>query len=144
MRLARSRKRSGWHIALFIIPLISWASLASIAAILNLVQLNKARNQQQERPHPLQFLPDVKGENPGGKVTAPRPQTYLDLPDNLKVALGQTVDLDELEVQPLSIAWGTIELTDGKKGTPYELNGKALKLNQRYTPSARRRRASMS
>lgn len=137
--LARPRSRSGWHIALIIIPLISYAILASIAVIILWMR------QQEKPPHQLEILPDIEGEFPtnlkGTKTSVHKriqenslkiyPRYDTKLPENLKVALGKTLQLGELEITPVRIEQKSISLRElGKKQT-YEPNGKALLLHLR-------------
>jgi hypothetical protein len=137
--LARPRSRGGWHIALIIIPLISYAILASIAAGILWFR------QHKEPPHQLETLPDIEGEFPtnlkgnkrevisklqqrGDKIY---PKYDTPLPDHLKVRLGQTIKLGELEVTPLGLRQEAITMKERGKTQPYEPRGKALMLDLR-------------
>ncbi len=130
--LARPRSRSGWHIALFIIPLISYAALATVAVIILWSRL------QGKLPHPLKEMPDIEGDHPtrktDGKMTIFRPKPGQKMPDELVVGLGQTLKLGDLEVEPLRIERGPIAIAAEKKDNPGEtqLDGLALKLHLRF------------
>jgi hypothetical protein len=99
--------------------------------------------QQQKPPHQLEILPDIEGEFPtnlkgtkrtvhsriqqGGFKIYPRYDTKL--PDHLKVTLGKTLQLGELEVTPLRLERKSITMRElGKKQT-YDPKGKALLLH---------------
>jgi hypothetical protein len=119
----------GWHIPLFIIPLISYAILATIVAGIFWWRLQ----QVQSLPHPLEMVPDIEGDRPtkkkdpgsGQSILFPKPS--MDLPDNLKLALGQTLRLGELEVEPLRVERGRIQIVEAGKN-PETPEGEALKL----------------
>src|SRR5262249_15017914 len=57
------RGRGGWHIALVIIPLISYSILASLVAYIFWSRWQKELN----RPHPLEMVPDIEGDSPTKK-----------------------------------------------------------------------------
>jgi hypothetical protein len=131
--LAKPRSRSGWHIALFIIPLISYALLATVAVIILWKRL------QEQPPHPLIVVPDVEGEHPtpskkpSGKLIIPRPRPGQKLPNELVTSLGKPIDLGELEVVPLEIVRGDIAIGNAKKDENAQtLKDPALKLKLRF------------
>jgi hypothetical protein len=141
--LARPRSRSGWHIALFIIPLISYAVLASIAA--GILWFRQQELKSKPTTDPLKVLPDVDGEFPTNQKGSKRkvidrlysmrskiyPKPSTPLPDGLKVHLGKTLELGELEVTPLRIEQGSIEMTE-KGATMTERVEGAWKLYLRF------------
>ena len=120
----------GWHIALFIIPLISYSVLATVAVGILFFRLKEKKSQS----HPLEMVPDIDGDHPTnrkgtdwrGEVRFPSRST--ELPAKLKVALGQTLRLGELEVTPETVQRGPIAIkeegTRGVENPP----GQALKL----------------
>src|SRR5262249_23716510 len=90
--------RSSLFIALVFIPLVSYAILATIAIII-----------LYSRPapvHPLEALPDVEGDFKGAKHQKQAPLSYerispeTELPAQLKVKLGQSLQLGNLDVRP--------------------------------------------
>lgn len=116
----------GWHIPLFIIPLISYAILATVVAGIFWWRLKQA----ESRPHPLEIVPDIEGDNPTKKKDLgnlfPKPNTPL--PDNLKLTLGQTLRLGEVEVQPLRVERGPIAIKEVGRDKPEIPERDALKL----------------
>ncbi len=128
--LARPRSRSGWHIALFIIPLISYAALATVAAAILWFRL------QDRLPHPLKEMPDIKGDHPtrkaDGKLSIPRPKAGQPLPAELVVRLGKTIQLGDLEIEPLKIVRGSIEIAEDKPDGPAQQYERALMLYLRF------------
>ena len=100
----RPRKESGWVIPLLSFPLITYSVLATIALIVLYYRLQ----QEQERPHPLEMMPDIQGEYPGGKRQGSAsflrlPPVDEPLPDRLRVALGQSLTVGDLEVTPTKV-----------------------------------------
>jgi hypothetical protein len=142
--LARKRSRSGWYIALFIIPLISYAVLASIAA--GILWFRQQEQKLKPTTNPLEVLPDVDGEFPTNRKGSKRkvidrlytlrskiyPKPSSALPDSLKVRLGKTLELGELEVTPLRIERGTIEITELGRVSPERVEGEVWKLFLRF------------
>jgi hypothetical protein len=103
----RAPRSSGLAMALFIVPLFSWAILATVAvAILYL---------RKPPPHPLEMIPDVEGDNPG-VIKLKRTGSHKEaparapLPDNLKVKLGDTFRIGDVEVTPLKVEFARITL----------------------------------
>jgi hypothetical protein len=100
----------GWWIGLVVLPLFLYAVLATVAVYLLWERLQKAP------PHPLEMFPDVEGDTPGvqknGKKTSYKgqmaPETVKRLADSpvpahLRVALGETLRVGDLEVTPLRV-----------------------------------------
>lgn len=127
----RPRVSRGWHIALFVIPLISYSVLATVAVGVLFFRLK----EKEAQSHPLEMVPDIDGDHPTNRKGADWrgevrfPSRSMELPAKLKVALGQTLRLGELEVTPETVERGPIGIKEeGKKGieTP---PGQALKLS---------------
>jgi hypothetical protein len=75
----------------------------------------------QKRPipeHPLEYLPDIEGQNPGGKKVesyqrvAPEGKGS-EVPPQLRLALGQSKRFGDLEVTPLNVELRTIQVLVG-------------------------------
>jgi DNA-directed RNA polymerase subunit RPC12/RpoP len=86
-------------IALVFIPLVSYAILATIAVFV-LYQRNASA------PSPMEYLPDIEGDYKGGKhqkdglLSYQRLDPESDLPDRLKVGLGNSIRVGDVEVRP--------------------------------------------
>jgi hypothetical protein len=89
-------KSRPWLLPLLFIPLISYSILATIAATLLYME-------KQRQVHPLEAIP-VQGENKGASHTKTSsfkwPDPAQSLPDKLKVELGQSIRIGDLEVIP--------------------------------------------
>jgi hypothetical protein len=100
-RPVRRSMRSGLFIALVLFPLISYSILATIAVVILYLR--------PQPPHPLENLPDVEGQFKGAKHQKQKPVTYeraqhdLDLPAKLRLSLGQSLRLGDVEVTPLRV-----------------------------------------
>lgn len=110
-RAAAARARSsGWALPLLIVPLISYSIAATIAVAILYSRLQNF--------HPLQELPDI-GENPGVQKMSPESSIYrrvapeTALPDSLKVRLGDSLRLGDLEVTPRSVSLRRIKYKTG-------------------------------
>jgi hypothetical protein len=93
-------RRPGTGLVMFIslvfLPLLLYAVLVTILA----VQFYRQRGTVA--PDPRLLLPDEKGDHPG--VERLRESMYTDpLPRSLCVALGQTLNVGDLEIQPLRV-----------------------------------------
>ena len=95
---APARTGRGWAAIALILPVVSYAILATMLIGWLLVR-------QQSQPHPLEMLPDLEGENVGAhRVTIydrVRPDTPL--PHKLRTRLGQTIRVGDLEATPLRV-----------------------------------------
>lgn len=140
----RPRAGRGWHIALVIFPLVSYAILATIAVAVLYVRLqdqDKATDQKTQPagpavpsgPHPLEHLPDLQGEHPTGQ----RPkQRFVDTPEEFYytmapktvLQLGQTATIGDIEVTPLRVERGVVETLEKGRAKPEQLPGEAVKL----------------
>jgi len=134
----RTSRGGGWHIAVVIMPLISYSVLATIVAAIYFVRYRSAavdRDQEQkEQYHPLEFLPDLQGDHPTGKkskisiLEVPLPDPNVSLPPQLRVALKETLRVGDLEVEPLRVERGRIKISDTPTGRAEESETEALKL----------------
>jgi S-adenosylmethionine hydrolase len=99
--------RSGIFIALVFVPLISYSVLATIAVAVLFLQV--------QSHDPLEFLPDREGDLKGanrrqqGAVMYDRVPPERELPGRLKVALGRTIQLGDLEVTPERVELRRVE-----------------------------------
>jgi len=94
---------SGLSIPLLIVPLVSYAVLATI---LLLIVWKENRRLKYENISPLDQIPDVEGDNPGVKkgrvqITYPNPEEKL--PDYLKTTVGKKITIGNLEFEPLKV-----------------------------------------
>ncbi len=110
----RTARNSGWIIAILIVPLISYSILATIAIIMLMTQIRNT-------PHPLEILPDLEGDNKGDAKRGGK-RSSLDirqtdpeqaLPAQLRVPLGHTLAIGDLEVTPLGVERGPIVIKVG-------------------------------
>jgi len=133
----RTSKGGGWHIALFIMPLISYSVLATIVAGIYMWRyyafVRDVELGLKQQQHPLEFLPDLEGDNPTGKrpknadLQVPSPNPNQELPPQLRATLGQTLQIGDLEVEPLRVERDHIWISDTPKGQAQD-SGEALKL----------------
>ncbi len=131
-RAAARSRGSGLLLALVIVPLMSYSVLATIAVIV--------LRTQPEKPHPLEMLPDLEGDNPGAthqkkgqsqRYRVPPPDT-TDVPPHLRLELGQTLTLGDLEVTPESVGRRRITIRVGnREPDPVEKECLALELRFR-------------
>ncbi|MBI1913599.1 MAG: hypothetical protein HYS12_02410 [Planctomycetes bacterium] len=134
----RTSKGGGWYIALFIMPLISYSVLATLVAGIYMWRyytfVRDVDEGIKQQPHPLEFLPDLEGDNPAGKrpkstlLHVPRPGPNEDLPPQLRATLGQTLQVGDLEVEPLRVERGRLEISSTPMGKTQETEHEALKL----------------
>jgi len=118
-----------WVLPLFIIPLISYSVLMTVAVVILYLRL-------QQQVHPLEALPD-QGDNKGathGKGSSsmdrmPRPDQ--DLPPKLKVELGHSLRIGDVEVTPLKVEHRQIQFQEGAVVDPTEQETLALELRFR-------------
>jgi hypothetical protein len=108
--------RSNLFISLVLIPLISYAILATIAIIILYTR--------PQPPHPLETLPD-EGELKGAKrqksssVLHERVDPEERLPDKLRVSLGRALQLGDLRVTPEKVELRRIKVrTPGYSAEP--------------------------
>ncbi len=96
---------SSWGLPMLVIPLISYSILATIAVII----LYLRQQNQPTPPHPLEFVPDVEGAKPGAQRQKSSRMHYrlppfdYPLPDRLRVALGESITVGDLEITPQKI-----------------------------------------
>jgi DNA-directed RNA polymerase subunit RPC12/RpoP len=97
-RPVRSGMSGGLFIALVLIPLISYSILATVAIV-----ILYSRPQPED---PFERLPDLEGDYKGAKhekqgtIFYERLKPDLALPEKLKVALGQSIQVGDVAVTP--------------------------------------------
>jgi phage FluMu protein Com len=130
-RARRSTMGFALFISLVFLPLMLYAILATILA----VKFYLERGVGGDNSDPRQFLPDVEGEHPGFKhpkqsVLIPE-RFYTDpLPKSQRVAIGQTLTMGDLEIQPLRLEWRKVQVRVGAH-KPDETTYPALVLHLR-------------
>jgi hypothetical protein len=113
VRASKVSRGSGWVLALVIVPLVSYCILATVAIIL-------LRSQLAARPHPLEHLPDLEGDHPGATRGKKKAEAYrvvnpetTELPDHLRVRLGEKLAVGDVEVTPLQVETRRITFDHG-------------------------------
>jgi hypothetical protein len=93
----------GLYSALVLVPLISYAVLATIAVLILYFREPPAQV-------PFEMMPDVDGELKGAKHQKPGPVTTyeriqpdVELPKRLRVGLGETLRIGDVAITPLSV-----------------------------------------
>jgi hypothetical protein len=130
-RARRPKLGLALFISLVFLPLMLYAILATILA----VKFYLERGAGGDNSDPRQFLPDVDGEHPGFKhpkqsILIPE-RFYSDpLPQSQCVALGQTLAIGDLEVQPVRIEWKKVQVRVGAH-KPEDTTDPALVLHLR-------------
>jgi hypothetical protein len=129
IRAPRSR---GWVIPLLIVPLISYAILATIAVV---VLYNQKQAQTQKSP--LEEMLDAIGDYPGANHVNPqslfkRVKPDLDLPPHLRVGLGGTLQVGQLEVKPTRVELRPVRFLQGN-GEPEASSERVLVLELQLT-----------
>jgi hypothetical protein len=101
----RRARSSGWFIALVMIPLISYAVLATVAIIWLLILM-----EQYKQPHPLlRYLPDLEGDfkgatrNKSSRLEVDLPAATTKLPPDQVTTLGQPIRIGDLQVTPRKV-----------------------------------------
>jgi DNA-directed RNA polymerase subunit RPC12/RpoP len=118
-----------WLLPLFIIPLISYSVLMTIAVGILYLRL-------QQQVHPLEALPD-QGDNKGathGKSSSSlqhMPNPDQDLPPKLRVELGHPLRIGDIEVTPTKIEHRRIQFQLGAVLDPTKQETLALELRLR-------------
>ncbi len=131
-RPRRSQMGSVLFVSLVLMPLILYAVLATILAVLFYGQ--RGTGGGGGGTDPREFLPDVEGDHPGfkrpGKQTLniPDERYTKPLPARLVVALGQTLTIGDLEVQPQRVEWAKVRMRLGHTD-PEPTNDPALILH---------------
>ncbi len=114
-RPRRSQLGMMLFIGLVFLPLALYAVLATILAI----KFYLERGTSTGGGDPRQYLPDVEGDHPGfkksGKQSFVIPDSYSTdpLPASLRVPLGQTLAIGDLEVQPTHVDWRKVSVRVG-------------------------------
>jgi hypothetical protein len=88
--------------------LLSYSVMATAILILVLVRMKTAGPM-----HPLEYIPDVDGDNPGAKRTKIRfnhdkERTQEIVPAHLRTKIGVAIRVGELEVTPLAVEKATV------------------------------------
>jgi len=133
----RSRERASQvnlFIPLVFIPLVLYAVLATAAV--GYLYIQKKASQPVS---PFDRLPDVDGDNPGVKKGQPRTRLEYDrkfalqsLPKHLRVALGETIQIGDLEVTPVKVERTKVEvITEGAEEDPQPCPYESLKLQMK-------------
>lgn len=155
--VAKSRVRTTWK-DMLIIPLISYSTLATVLLLVLYFRFRDAANDYKKeadenselkqrlavmRPagdnHPLKFMPDIDGEFPnlrkGDKKNVhrrmgeyKRPSVTMALPDDHILRVGQPFQLGEIEVTPLRLERGPIELQERGVKETVKPKGMSVKL----------------
>jgi hypothetical protein len=107
---ARKRPVASKSMAMPIIffSLLSYSVMATAILILVLVRMKTAGPL-----HPLEYIPDVDGDNPGAKRTKIRfnhdkETTQTIVPAHLRTKIGVAIRVGELEVTPLAVEKATV------------------------------------
>lgn len=108
--VARKRPVGSKSMAMPIIffSLLSYSVMATAILILVLVRMKTAGPM-----HPLEYIPDVDGDNPGAKRTKIRfnhdkERTQEIVPAHLRTKIGVAIRVGELEVTPLAVEKATV------------------------------------
>jgi len=109
---ARKRPVASKSMAMPIIffSLLSYSVMATAILILILVRMKTAGPL-----HPLEYIPDVDGDNPGAKRTKIRfnhdkETTQTIVPAHLRTKIGVAIRVGELEVTPLAVEKATVSV----------------------------------
>jgi hypothetical protein len=98
-----SANRINWFIPLVFIPLVLYSVLATAVAGYLYLRLSSSP------PNPFDRFPDLEGDNPGVRkdkrvsFSFTRRQVTAPLPAHLKVKLGETLQIGDLEVTPYKV-----------------------------------------
>jgi hypothetical protein len=123
----------GWFIPVIFIPLIVYAVLVTITAVVFWNRL------QQTPPNPFDAMPDVDGDDPGVKKVKTGLRLNYDrklatepLPPHLHVALGQSLRVGDLEVTPEQVERRRVAVVvEGFKAEPCPGDSLVLRLRLR-------------
>jgi hypothetical protein len=104
-----ARRGAGWLVPVLIIPLISYSAM--VTALL-LWQIYKP-----PPPHPLEMFKDLS-DNPSTKLDKDKKVVLYDykqtptyeLPEKLRVALGQSLEIGDVRVTPRKVEFGKIKI----------------------------------
>jgi hypothetical protein len=111
---------SGW-LLIILVPYSIIMTVIVVWLCLNIFYFTKPAP-----PHPLEYLPDIDGQNPGGKKVEsyerPAPEGKgSEIPPQLRLALGQTKRFGDLEVTPLQVDVRKIEIRVGNSNPSPEV-----------------------
>jgi hypothetical protein len=127
-RRAKSESLFTTYLIIFLIPYAIFVT--GVAAYFYLRMLD----MQQRAPHPLEYLRDT-GENPPAKrgssmIESVSPDTNL--PSRLQVALGQSLTIGDLQIQPLKVERRRLTIcSENRQVRPQETAQDALVLTLR-------------
>jgi hypothetical protein len=100
------RRSSGvnWFLPLVVLPLISYSVLATGVIVFLIMQVQQARSYNR-RFNPFEKVPDVSGDNPGGRKILNYSSSLVrdPLPPHLVTELGKPLTIGSLEVTPLRV-----------------------------------------
>ncbi len=125
---AQSRRRMSLGLLLFVslvfMPLVLYAVLVTILAI-----LIYGHNPQQ--PDPREDLIDTQGDHPGAKkvLKTDVQGAIKPLPPQLRVKVGDTIDLGQLRVTATGVERGTVKMTTPGFDKPDEIETLVLRLH---------------
>jgi len=127
---ARKEMAGGLFIALVLIPLISYAILATIAVVILFLR--------PPPEDPLERLPDLEGDYKGaahekhGSISYDRVSPKAELPAKLKVSLDHTIRVGEIEVTPIKVELFRIRIQHPQFATEPAGNEDSLVLRLRF------------
>jgi hypothetical protein len=133
----RVRRSNPWVIPLIIAPLAFYSFMATLY-ILDTKYFHFMTPPPP--PHPLEILPDLEGDNKGGAVRGGKrgsvdvhwPSRDLPLPAHLRVPLGGTLAIGDLEVKPEKVERKRISYDiPGYNPTPAQEDSLAVTLRLR-------------
>ncbi len=136
----QSQRPSIWPI-LVLLPLLSYAVLVSVALLLIYQRWQSDKVKAASEQKPLDQLPDVDGDSPGvkrGTLTWEVKDEYRwPMPDRLKVALGEKLQVGDLEIEPLRVERTRVDVfVEGhKKKEKMDFDSLVLHLRLRNTSS---------
>lgn len=92
------------------ISLVSYSVLATIGLVLTLFSVSRGKGDEDKVPRWLETLPDVNGDRPGVQkkgaqavISNLEKVNEMPLPDRLRVKLGETLRIGDVEITPVSV-----------------------------------------
>lgn len=130
-----SRGASLWWLYCLVLPLLSYAILATVLIIM---LWNKSANAP---PDPLERLPDVDGDAPGARPAAgggqkaswaaPEQYNNIAIAPSRQVGLGETLRIGDLEVTPQKVELKTVKVWVETAANPEPCQNPSLVLSLR-------------